>query len=244
MISKQTIKFISSLRQNKYRLKYHCFIAEGEHVVSELINSDFKIHSIFSTNEWHQKKVTDNIARITKSELARISALKNPSDLLAVVHKPTQEIDFSNLLKEKTIVFLDSVSDPGNMGSIIRTADWFGIKCIYLSENCVDIFNPKVVQATMGSLARVKILTGPLIEALDKVKQDRIPCYGASLSGHNLYKLKKPKKCAIVFGNESHGISHDIQAILDKEILIPSKNKYIDSLNVAVSFGIILSEFR
>jgi TrmH family RNA methyltransferase len=244
MISKQKIKFISSLRQNKYRLKYHCFIAEGEHVVSDFINSDFKMHSIFCTNEWDQKKSTGIISIITKSELARITALKNPSNVLAVVHKPDQEIDFSILLKEKTIIFLDSVSDPGNMGSIIRTEDWFGIKCIYLSQNCVDIFNPKVVQATMGSLARVKILKGPLMQALDKIKQNRIACYGASLSGHNLYDLKKAKKCAIVFGNESHGISKETQTILDKEILIPSKNKYIDSLNVAVSFGIILSEFR
>ena len=244
MISKQKIKFISSLKHNKYRLKYNCFVVEGAHIVSEFISSNFKIHSIYGTKEWVENNEHDNANIVTKRELSRISSLKNPSNVLAVIYQPNAQIDLSILFKEKHIIFLDSISDPGNLGTIIRTADWFGVKSIFLSNECVDVFNSKVVQATMGSLSRVKIIKGDLEIALKKVKESNIVCYGASLLGESIYNLKKNNQYALVLGNESHGISKKIIKLLDKKILIPSKNKSVDSLNVSVAFGIILSEFR
>tara|TARA_B100001250_G_scaffold411192_1_gene439294 strand:+ start:4437 stop:5171 length:735 start_codon:yes stop_codon:yes gene_type:complete len=244
MISKQTIKFISSLKHAKYRLKYNCFVVEGSHLVTEFINSNFKIHSIYSTQAWSDNNQTDNVFIVNQRELSRISSFKNPSNVLAVIYKKNQEILFNKLIQEKQIILLDSISDPGNLGSIIRTADWFGVKSIFVSMECVDSFNPKVVQATMGSLSRVQIIQVDLEDVLRKIKKKNIICYGASLSGENIYHCKKSKPNAIVFGSESHGISEKIKRLLDKEILIPSKNESIDSLNVSVAFGIILSEFR
>ena len=244
MISKQKIKFISSLRSSKYRSKYNCFIVEGPRVVAEFIHSNFKIHSIYCTQEWFENNPISNANIINQRELSRISALKTPSNVLAIVYKPDTIISFNKLIQAEQIILLDSISDPGNLGSIIRTADWFGIKAIFVSMECVDVFNSKVVQATMGSLSRVQIIKGDLEVAVKKIKNHNIVCYGASLSGENIYNLTKIKQHAIVFGSESHGISQKTQRLLDKEILIPAKNQSIDSLNVAVAFGIILSEFR
>ena len=244
MISKQTIKFISSLKHSKYRLKYNCFVAEGTHLVSEFINSKFKIHSIYATKSFVDDKQFNNISIVSQRELSRISSLKNPSNILAVIYRPNYKLEINKVMQHKKIILLDSISDPGNLGSIIRTADWFGVNSIYVSMECVDVFNPKVVQATMGSLSRVHVIKVDLALLLNKIKKNNIICYGASLSGESIYNCKKSTQCAIVLGSESHGISQKILTLLDEEILIPSKNKSIDSLNVSVAFGIILSEFR
>ncbi|MBF26005.1 MAG: RNA methyltransferase [Flavobacteriales bacterium] len=244
MLSKQNIKFISSLRYSKYRLKYNCFVVEGPHLVDEFINSDYKIHSIFSTDKGFTYNQNENVTFITKAELKRISYLKNPSNVLAVVYRKKTHFDIDQFVHHEQIVLLDSISDPGNMGSMIRTADWFGLQSLYLSKECVDVYNPKVVQSTMGSLSRVSIHIIDLKILIKKMKQQGIICCGATLLGESIYKLKIKNNYAIIFGNESHGISLEIKKLLDKEILIPTKNKQIDSLNVAVSFGIILSEFR
>ncbi len=244
MLSKQKIKFISSLRYRKYRSKYNCFVVEGSHLVDEFIKSDFKIHSIFSTEEWFRNNQIKDVCVIQKRELEKISFLKNPSDVLAIIYKKDLKFDFNKVFNNNRIILLDSIADPGNMGSIIRTADWFGVKNVYLSEKCVDIFNPKVVQATMGSLARVQGYTVELVNVLEKIKKNGIISYGASLSGKSIYALKKKNQFALVFGNESHGLSSEVKKALDEEILIPSYNKAVDSLNVSVAFGIILSEFR
>ena len=244
MISKQTIKFISSLKHSKYRLKYNCFVAEGPHLVSEFINSKFKIHSIYATQAFVDKNQFNNISIVSQRELSRISSLKNPSNILAVIYRPNYKLEINKVMQHKKIILLDSISDPGNLGSIIRTADWFGVNSIYVSMECVDVFNPKVVQATMGSLSRVRVIKVDLALMLNKIKNNNIICYGACLSGQNIYNFKKSSQCAIVLGSESHGINKKILTLLDEEILIPSKNKSIDSLNVSVAFGIILSEFR
>jgi len=175
MISKQQIKFINSLKYNKYRLKYNCFIAEGDHVVNEFINSNFEIKSIFGINP-KKYKLKNNIFSITKSDLNKISLLKSPSDILAVIYKPDLPFLASDLIKQKRIILLDGISDPGNMGTIIRTADWYGIKHIYISHNCVDVFNPKVIQSSMGSLARVKIYRVELMKVLKEIKKINRPC--------------------------------------------------------------------
>ena len=243
MISKQKIKFISSLHYNKFRLKFNCFIAEGEHVVSSFIKSDFHIRAIFATQDWCDQNSTLESNLINSKELSRISCLKNPSNVLAVVTKPELVLP-EHIEGHYPIVLLDGISDPGNMGSIIRTADWFGVPSIYVSEHCVDVFSPKVVQASMGSLARVKVYRANLLSILTKLKKHNITCYGACLSGTSIDDVDINTQSAIVFGSESHGISPDVYKMLDDKLLIPGKNKLIDSLNVAVSFGIILSEFR
>tara|TARA_B100000902_G_C27230975_1_gene874809 strand:+ start:593 stop:1327 length:735 start_codon:yes stop_codon:yes gene_type:complete len=244
MLSKQTIKFITSLRYNKYRLKYNCFVAEGTHTVEAFMNSGFKFHSVFCTSNWHAMKNIKNINIITNKELRKISSFKNPSNVLAIIYKPDYSFNMQQLLGQNKIILLDSISDPGNMGSIIRTADWFGVSSIYLSKKCVDVFNSKVVQSAMGSIARVEIYIVSLEDVMKQLKKANITCYGACLSGSDLYSLKKTPTSAIVFGSESHGISNSVEELLDQKILIPTKNKLIDSLNVSVAFGIILSEFR
>jgi len=244
MISKQKIKFISSLRLLKYRLQYNCFVAEGENVIGSFLEENFDLNSFFSVNAVLNFNQNFAFEIITHAELNKISSFKNPIDMLAVFKIPKRILDLNTVMQQKRIIILDSISDPGNLGSIIRTADWFGIKSIYLSKNCVDIFNSKVVQATMGSLARVKVYNVELINFLEIIKKNNIMCYGASLTGSNIYSFQKPNQCALIFGNEAHGISEKIHSFLDTQLLIPSNNNMIDSLNVAVAFGIILSEFR
>jgi len=243
MISKQEVKFINSLKHNKYRLKYDCFIIEGMHIVKEFINSNFIIQSIFSTREFTSSYKGD-VNLISHKELQRISSLDNPSSILAIVKKPKYIFKAKDIAVQNRIILLDGISDPGNLGSIIRTADWYGINSVYISNMSVDVFNPKVIQATMGSLTRVKIYRVSLEKVLLEVKRQKIPCYAATLSGENLYDLNKPSRCALIFGNESHGINPVLLPFLDREIIVPPKHKKIDSLNVAVAFGIILSEFR
>lgn len=242
MISKSQIKFINSLKHNKYRLKYNCFVAEGVNVINEFIKFGFEIQVVFAIND--SLLICDNVQIITKNDLRKISFLKNPSNSLAIFKRPKLDSDLKNINHEAVSIILDGVSDPGNMGTIIRTADWFGIENIYMSKESSDVYNPKVIQSTMGSLARVKIHRVSLVTLLKNMKKNNIICYGATLSGSNVFQLNKPDYCALVFGNETHGISHDILELIDEEVSVPSKNKHVDSLNVSVAFGIILSEFR
>ena len=242
MISKQQIKFINSLKHNKYRLKYNCFVAEGLNVITEFVKSGFQIHSVFSTEKLFS---TDQKSHyISSDDLKKISFLTNPATTLAVFKKPKLDSESVELINENKTILLDSISDPGNMGTIIRTADWYGIKNLYISKQSVDVFSPKVVQSSMGSLSRVNIYRVDLDTVAKKLKKMNFKLFGATLSGTSIYEFKKPENYAIIFGNESHGISQSLLEILDREISIPSKNKLIDSLNVAVAFGIILSEFR
>ncbi len=248
MISKQKIKFITSLRHNKYRLKYNSFIAEGHHVVNDFINSHFEVTSVFATKSWINSNCKSTLFNksqiiqiVTNQEMAQISCLKSPSNVLAVISRLKSNFDYSSI--SHTLIALDGISDPGNLGTIIRTADWFGVKQIFLSQDCVDVFNPKVVQATMGSLSRVHICKLFLKDFLLNLKELKYISYGACLSGTSIYSVKTETKSVFVFGSESHGISSEVSQILDHKILIPGKNQDVDSLNVSVAFGIILSEF-
>ena len=242
MISKQKIKFIHSLKHNKYRIKYNCFVAEGLHVINEFIDCGFNVKYIFSTDQRALSHSKLNI--ISHKELLKISFLKTPSTTLAVFYKPSVNLNYSNLNQQRKIILLDSISDPGNMGTMIRTADWYGYKNIYVSQNSVDVFSPKVIQSSMGSLARVRLFSIDITSFLQELRKLDFKLFGATLKGTSLYKLEKPKQCALLFGNESRGISESLLDLLDQEIMIPSKNMLVDSLNVSVAFGIILSEFR
>lgn len=244
MISKQQIKFINSLKRNKNRTESNCFIAEGVNIIEDLFKSDFVIHSLFATKEWLFKNPDKKCTIITDNELKKISYLKSPNQVLAIVQRQDYVFDALKIKELDKIILLDNISDPGNLGTIIRTSDWFGYDSIFVSNNCVDNYNSKVVQSSMGSVFRVKVTKVDVKDFLFNTNKLKIKSFGASISGTNIYDIIFPGQFVIVFGSESHGISLDAQFLLDKQVSIPTKNALIDSLNVSVSFGIILSEMR
>ena len=247
MISKNQIKNISALHQKKFRKELGLFIAEGPKVVDEFLHSDLKVTEIYGLESWVTKnllllkKINCPYFIVTEAELARISTLQTPNEVLAVFKQPVYTEKEINA-KADLFLYLDGVADPGNMGTIIRMADWFGIKQIFCSDTCADVFSPKVVQSTMGSLARVKSLTMDLSKICSLLNVKDI--YGAVLGGENLYTTNFPKKCMLVIGSESHGISVNNTKLLSKHITIPqAKGGKTESLNAAVATSIILSEF-
>lgn len=250
MISKSREKFVKSLQLGKYRKLHGQFIAERPKIVLELFQSRFIVNSVFATEEFLNKNMSAipsdcSIHSVTGHELKKISTLRSPQEVLAVVEIPTEgEIDhFQN---EDLTLVLDDIRDPGNMGTIVRTADWFGVRNIICSEDSVDIYNPKVVQATMGSLARVRISYISLREFLSNVPAG-IPVYGCLMEGTSLYEAGLSPKAYIVIGNEAHGISNELLPVLTERLSIPSygkDGKGAESLNAAIASAVVLSEFR
>jgi len=247
MISKNQIKNITTLHQKKFRKELSLFIAEGPKVVNEFLHSDLKITEIYGLEHWVTKnilllkKINCPYFIITEAELARISGLQTPNEVLAILKQP-QYLEKDIETGADLYLYLDNVSDPGNLGTIIRMADWFGVKQIFCSDNCAEIFNSKVVQSTMGSLARVNFYTMNLSAACKLTDVKHV--FGANLGGENLYTTVIPKKCMLIIGSESHGISKENTTLLTKHITIPqAKNGITESLNAAVATSIILSEF-
>lgn len=233
MFSKNLQKKISKLHFKKYRNEMGLFIAEGEKVVNELLDSDYEIDSLYST-----KKINQNHIILNENEMSKISLLKSPSTILGIfkIPKKTEEV-----YSDGTIIALDSIKDPGNLGAIIRLCDWFGIKNIVCSKDSVECFNPKVVQATMGSISRVNCSYLDLNSFFIK-KQIKI--YGTYLKGKSIYKTSLEKNAIYLFGNESKGISYSIDKYIDERITIPSfnLNDNPNSLNVSNATAIVLSE--
>lgn len=253
MLSKNQIKFVNSLKQKKYREEHKLFIAEGAKVVPELLGSEIKVKQVFATSGFLRKhKINEQTERfeIKEAELERISGLITPNEALALCEIPNIELD-KDEFKDKLTLVLDDIKDPGNMGTIIRIADWFGISNIVCSTSSVDAFNPKVVQATMGSIARVKVYEEELISFIKEQKQyNQSAVFGALLDGENIYSKKLPSAGLIVIGNESKGISEEIQLLITDRISIPSFSHFsqsggeAESLNAAIATAIICSEFR
>jgi len=239
MISKNQIKYIRGLSLKKNRIKEQCFIVEGEKCLAELLNSSFEIVELFALKDWidENKAVFDKIQAIRFKELERISNLKSPNKVLAVVKMKEQKI-----IQQKSAVtlVLDDINDPGNLGTIIRMCDWFGVKQIICSENTVDIYNPKVVQSTMGSLFRTHVIYTDLIKYLAKVTT---PVYGAYMDGENVKDIESNQKAHLVMGNEANGISEKIEKHISKRVAIKNMGGNIESLNVAVATSILLHEF-
>ncbi|WP_114490514.1 TrmH family RNA methyltransferase [Candidatus Ulvibacter alkanivorans] len=237
MISKGQIKLITSLQQKKYRDKTGLFIAEGPKVIQELVASGVRLHSLFSTETFEDASVTTTI--VTAAELQKISALTTANTALAVFEKPEQTVPHY----EGLTVALDAIRDPGNLGTIIRLCDWFGIQHLICSTDTADCYNPKVVQATMGSLARVTVSYVDLKEFLQNAE---VPIYGAMLQGTNVYTAQMPTNAILVMGNESRGVSEAIQQQLTHRLTIPQfgTSKDTESLNVATATAILVSEFR
>jgi TrmH family RNA methyltransferase len=242
MLSKSQISFVKSLHQKKYRKENGFFIVEGIKSIKEFIQSKFQIDTIFYNIE-HQHllpKMPTNIKlfEVSNAELLKISTLQNPQGFLAVVKTPQTNNFNVKDLKGKFTLVLDGVQDPGNMGTIIRTADWFGFDKIICSNDCVEVYNPKTVQATMGSLARVEIYYENLSNLLNNIT---IPIYGALLNGNSIYEVEWGKQGLIILGNEGQGISDEIISKINNPITIP-RFGMAESLNVAVSASIFCSE--
>jgi TrmH family RNA methyltransferase len=246
MLSKNQVKFIRSLNVKKFRDKEGYFIAEGEKIVFELLNSQFKTHSVYHTSEWSQtKKQSGNFFEVSDAELKKISLLETPNKVIAIASIPKVIPELKKLADDLTLM-LDDIQDPGNLGTILRTADWFGIKNIICSNETVDAFNPKVVQSSMGSLFRINIFYADLKEMLSKIKSElKLPIYGAFLNENNLSKEKLNIKSVLLIGNESKGISKQLEAYVNKKISIPSGSlQSAESLNAAVATSILCYEFR
>ena len=235
MISKNQIKNITRLQQKKYRQQEGLFIAEGVKVINEFLNSAFKLVDLFTTKTFN----VENETLITEAELKKISALKTPNTALAVFKIPKLSLIESKGL----IVALDALRDPGNLGTIIRLCDWFGVKQLLCSKETVDCFNPKVVQATMGSLTRVNVFYIDLNHYLEETKQT---VFGAFMDGENVYASNLPTEGILVLGNEANGISQSIEKHVNQRISIPRFGdlQETESLNVATAGAILLSEFR
>lgn len=238
MVSKNQIKWITSLQLKKYRLENQLFIAEGVKVIQELLQSNFVLEDLFATEDVFNSFSVNNKTVVTDSEMKKITALSSPSSCLAVFQMP-KETKISN---KGLIVALDDIRDPGNLGTIIRLCDWFGIEQMICSKETVDVFNPKVVQATMGSLARVNI---QYLDIKEFISNSSLPIFGTFMDGNNIYSEDLPTDGIIIFGNEANGISAEIEKLVTNRIAIPrfGKLQKTESLNVATATAIILSEF-
>lgn len=233
----------------KFRTREGVFVAEGPKVVEDLMEV-MRPKRLIATNEWINNKQTGGIEIdiVTEEELARLSFLQHPQQVLAVfpILSNNQSEDYTKELKGKLTLALDSVQDPGNLGTIIRIANWFGIETIICSHETADVYNPKVVQATMGSIARVKVIYTDLQKTLKHLSES-LPIYGTFLNGDNIYKSNLSNDGVIVMGNEGRGISKEVAKVITNRILIPNYpegRKCADSLNVAIATAITCAEFR
>ncbi|MCK6608424.1 MAG: RNA methyltransferase [Flavobacterium sp.] len=239
MVSKNQIKLITSLQQKKYRKQEQLFFAEGVKVVQELLNSNFELQDLFTTKQDFLTVSKNKVHAISEAELKKISALTTPNTCLAVFKVPNAK----EMIEKGLIVALDDVRDPGNLGTIIRLCDWFGIETLFCTDESVDIYNPKVVQATMGSISRVNVVYGNLESFLSQTK---LPVFGTFMDGKNIYQEKLPKEGVIIMGNEANGISPSVEKLVSERIAIPrfGNLQVTESLNVATATAIILSEFK
>ena len=241
MISKNQLKYIRQLEQKKYRRREGVFVAEGTKVVGDLLQR-YRPEAVFATADWQAPAgITPQL--VTDDELRRISFLQHPQQVLALFPLPVN-CQPSTVNSDLSLA-LDGVQDPGNLGTIIRIADWFGISTIICSEDTVDAWNPKVVQATMGSIARVNIIYLNLPDFLDTLPAD-FPVYGTFLDGDNIYTQELTPNGLIIMGNEGNGISEAVRSKVNRRLLIPDfhQGPTADSLNVAIATAITCSEFR
>lgn len=239
MLSKAQNKYIRSLSQHKFRNEYNAFTAEGEKIALEWLHSRWPVKSVVCTTEWAEAHAAEirrhneaELITVKEHELSALSSLQTANHVLLVVAKPEAK---SVPVFNNWCIALDNIQDPGNMGTIIRIADWFGINDIICSPNCVDVYNPKVVQSAMGGHLRVNIYEADLLPALTATK---LPKLAASLEGENIYTMKRPDAGMLIIGNESKGISADIMQLADTRVTIPRLGG-AESLNAGVSAGIL-----
>ena len=247
MISKSQIKLITSLQQKKYRTKTGLFVAEGPKIIKDLVKAGLEMHSLYTSavveSDGNSAKAfvdfSEEAIMVSQLELQKLSTLRTANTMLAVFHMfKEKEISERGLL-----VALDAVRDPGNLGTIIRLCDWFGVSQIICSQDTVDCFNPKVVQATMGSIGRVTVT---YLELTEFLKNTKLPIYAAVMDGDNVYTTTLSQSAILLMGNEANGISPLVMPLAQNKITIPNfgLSDTVESLNVASATGILLSEFR
>lgn len=239
-LSKNNLKLITSLQQKKYRQKHKLFVAEGIKVVKELLNSSLEISQIYTTDDSLEFIKRVDFTMISENELKKISTLKKPNKVLGLFKIPEKS---EEIINSNFILALDEVNDPGNLGTIIRLCDWFGVSELICSKNTVDCYNQKVVQSTMGSLTRVTI---SYVDLSSFLLNTTLPVYTADMDGDNVYTSKLPQKAILVMGNEANGISEEISEIVKHKLTIPRFGdiQQTESLNVATATAILLSEFK
>lgn len=241
MLSKANIRQINKLQQKKYRKAEGLFIVEGHKSVLEFFQNGFSCVHLFATTEYTTQLGEYSYETVSQIELKKISSLVQPQGVLAVFKIPT----FPQPVFRGLIVALDKIQDPGNLGTIIRLCDWFGVSQLWCSPDTVDVFNSKTVQASMGSLARLQVLYGALNELFTEA-EGKLDVFGAFMEGYNVYQTALPQAGILVLGNEANGISETVAKYVKKRLSIPQKNLHnqTESLNVAMAAGILLSEFR
>jgi TrmH family RNA methyltransferase len=239
MVSKNQIKLISSLQQKKYRTANQLFFAEGIKVIQELLNSNFELEHLYTTQNDFEDVLLGKKTLVHETDLKKISALATPNTCLALFKMPViKKIKGSGL-----ILALDSIRDPGNLGTILRLCDWFGVEQIVCSKETVDIYNPKVVQATMGSIARVNV---NYVDLNLFISESQLAVFGTFMDGANIYKTTLPQEGIIIMGNEANGISEELEKGIKNRLSIPRFGaiQKTESLNVASATAIVLSEFK
>ena len=236
MVTKSELKYIQSLSDKKVRLETGCFIAEGVKLVGEMIAAGYPLKAVYALDSWESPDASIEVTRIEAFELEKMSMLQTPNQVLAVAMMPQKEVAL-DLAGQLTLV-LDGIQDPGNMGTIIRTADWFGIRQIVASEDTVDVYNPKVIGATMGSFMRVSVTYKNLQEWMPTVK---LPVYGALLEGENIFTTNAVKEGLLVIGSEGKGIRENILDLITHPVTIP-KIGGAESLNAGIAAGVIVAQ--
>lgn len=248
MLSKNKIKYIRSLELKKNRKQEQAFLAEGNKLVGDLLGI-FPCRLVVATGQWleeHTGIQADEVYEVSREELSKVSLLKTPQEVLAVFGQPEWKWTPEEVAGSLCLA-LDDVQDPGNLGTIVRIADWFGIEHVFCSTGTVDIYNTKAIQATMGAVARVKLHYVDLEAFIRKVSERDVPVYGTFLDGENLYEHDLQNRGVIVMGNEGNGISREIAALVNRKVLIPNYpqgRETSESLNVAVATAVVCSEFR
>jgi RNA methyltransferase, TrmH family len=235
MLSKNEAKYIQSLYHKKTRDAEGVFVVEGPKITAELLSADYRVRKIYATEKWVAPHGSDvEVLRVSGDELQRISGLQVAHEVIAVAE---QKEASRPVFKNQLSLVLDGIQDPGNLGTIIRIADWFGIKQVIAGEHTVELYNPKVIQATMGSFVRVNVFYAPLV---DMIMDAGVPVYGAMLDGKNVFEAGKIKEGLLVIGNEGRGINEELQKLITQPLTIPRYGG-AESLNAAVATGIILS---
>lgn len=247
MLSKNNIQYLKSLQLKKFREKSGEFVVEGPKLVVELLKSDFAVKSVYATIDWIKQNidVANNLIDITEvsqSELERISGFKTPNLVLALAKTKVHIMSLDDIQSDFSLV-LDGISDPGNLGTIIRTADWYGIRNIIVSEDTVEYLNPKVVQASMGSIFRVAIYYTNVAGLIKSLKPD-FPVYGTFMDGKNIYNENFTEAGMLILGSESHGIRENIEKLVKARLHIPSLYSKAESLNVSIAGAICCSEIK
>lgn len=242
MLSKSQVSFLKSLQHKKERKQSGLFLVEGYKSVIEFLNSRYPVEAVYHTASFDPKLLNlsrkINLYNISVTDVQKVSSLKTPQDVIAMVQIPQHPMLNNQKLKQKFSLVLDGVQDPGNMGTIIRTADWFGITDVICSEDTVDAYNPKVVQASMGSLSRINV---HYVDIENVLPQLGLPIYGAMLQGENIYSTQFGNEGLLVMGNEGNGVRPGIERLIDKPVTIPRLGK-AESLNVGIATALFCAE--